>query len=137
VINLKHLATPAPTQIEAQTLEFNRNHSQLFFFVFMMGSSSMPGGVQPTDDTISGPPLASPSSMPWRASKGRHDLSQRQLVLLRETLITITVPSFFSINEFPDVSVKTGSVRPMPPHLVGSSLFPSGISKSSFSATGP
>ena len=31
-------------------------------------------------------PLASPPRMSWRASTGRHDLSQRQLVLLREML---------------------------------------------------
>ena len=33
-----------------------------------------------------GPPLASPPSLAWRASTGRHDLSHRQLVLLREML---------------------------------------------------
>lgn len=33
-----------------------------------------------------GPPLASPTNMAWRASTGRHDLSQRQLVLLKEML---------------------------------------------------
>ncbi|CAA7257453.1 unnamed protein product [Cyclocybe aegerita] len=32
------------------------------------------------------PPLASPPTNSWRASTGRHDLSQRQLVLLREML---------------------------------------------------
>jgi hypothetical protein len=31
-------------------------------------------------------PLTSRPSMSWRASMGRHDLSQRQLVLLREML---------------------------------------------------
>ncbi|KAJ8083987.1 hypothetical protein PM082_002754 [Marasmius tenuissimus] len=33
-----------------------------------------------------GPPIASPPSMSWRASTGRHDLSHRQLLLLREML---------------------------------------------------
>lgn len=32
------------------------------------------------------PPLASPPSLAWRASTGRHDLNQRQLMLLREML---------------------------------------------------
>lgn len=32
------------------------------------------------------PPMASPPSLAWRASTGRHDLSQRQLVLLKEIL---------------------------------------------------
>ena len=31
-------------------------------------------------------PLTSPSNTSWRASTGRHGLSQRQLVLLREML---------------------------------------------------
>ncbi|KAJ6568111.1 hypothetical protein B0H10DRAFT_2109893 [Mycena sp. CBHHK59/15] len=37
--------------------------------------------------TIPGPPLASPpSNLAWRASTGRNDLSQRQLLLLKEML---------------------------------------------------
>ena len=51
-------------------------------------SSSLPG-TSVDHDTASvsyGPPLASPPSMSWRASTGRHDLSQRQLVLLQEML---------------------------------------------------
>ncbi len=42
-----------------------------------LGSSS-PGPMSP--------PLASPPPSQWRASTGRHDLSQRQLLLLREML---------------------------------------------------
>jgi serine/arginine repetitive matrix protein 2 len=39
-----------------------------------------------TATATAGPPLASPPSLAWRASTGRHDLSHRQLVLLREML---------------------------------------------------
>ncbi|KAJ7138187.1 hypothetical protein C8R44DRAFT_766994 [Mycena epipterygia] len=35
---------------------------------------------------VPGPPLASPSNLAWRASTGRNDLSQRQLLLLKEML---------------------------------------------------
>ena len=37
-------------------------------------------------NTDPSPPLASPPSLLWRTSTGRHDLSQRQLVLLKEML---------------------------------------------------
>ena len=55
------------------------------------GSNSMSVGVETCDATSNGgPPLTSPltsqSSTSWRASTGRHDLSQRQLVLLREMM---------------------------------------------------
>jgi hypothetical protein len=43
-------------------------------------TSGSSGGV----NTNPSPPLASPPSLSWRASTGRHDLSQRQLVLLKE-----------------------------------------------------
>lgn len=60
----------------------------------LVGSTSLPGSAfqhhnsDPATSTTSttGPPLASPPSMSWRASTGRHDLSQRQLVLLKEML---------------------------------------------------
>lgn len=47
-----------------------------------------PGQLSSTDlsNLGRGPPFASPPSLAWRASTGRHDLSQRQLVLLREML---------------------------------------------------
>ncbi|TFK35721.1 hypothetical protein BDQ12DRAFT_706594 [Crucibulum laeve] len=44
-------------------------------------ASSSPG-----PSTAPSPPFASPPSLSWRASTGRHDLSHRQLVLLREML---------------------------------------------------
>ncbi|KZW03312.1 hypothetical protein EXIGLDRAFT_759179 [Exidia glandulosa HHB12029] len=42
-------------------------------------------GEAPSTPSSSGPPQASPPSH-WRASTGRHDLSQRQLVLLKQML---------------------------------------------------
>ncbi|KAH9884489.1 hypothetical protein C8Q73DRAFT_770579 [Cubamyces lactineus] len=41
--------------------------------------------ITPAPPSVTSPPLASPPSQ-WRASTGRHDLSQRQLLLLREML---------------------------------------------------
>ncbi|KAI8970765.1 hypothetical protein BD414DRAFT_470397 [Trametes punicea] len=41
--------------------------------------------ITPSSSGVNSPPLASPSSQ-WRASTGRHDLSHRQLLLLREML---------------------------------------------------
>ena len=69
------------------------------------GSSSMPGGMPSGNATSSGgPPLASSSGMSWRASTGRHDLSQRQLVLLREML-----------NNNGGASDNEAGLRPPPP----------------------
>ncbi|KAI0752504.1 hypothetical protein C8Q80DRAFT_1217086 [Daedaleopsis nitida] len=42
--------------------------------------------VNPSTHGPTSPPLASPPPSQWRASTGRHDLSQRQLMLLREML---------------------------------------------------
>ena len=42
--------------------------------------------ITPAAHGIASPPLASPPPSQWRASTGRHDLSQRQLLLLREML---------------------------------------------------
>ncbi|KAF8180890.1 hypothetical protein BJ912DRAFT_619306 [Pholiota molesta] len=50
----------------------------------LVGSASLP--TSPPHLNVSSPPPASPPNMSWRASTGRHDLSQRQLVLLREML---------------------------------------------------
>ena len=54
-------------------------------------SNSISVGIDTCDTTSNGGspltgPLTSPSSTSWRASTGRHDLSQRQLVLLREMM---------------------------------------------------
>ncbi|KAF8642070.1 hypothetical protein AX16_009686 [Volvariella volvacea WC 439] len=43
--------------------------------------SSIPG-----PSTTSGPPMPDPPNLSWRASTGRHDLSHRQLLLLKEML---------------------------------------------------
>ena len=42
--------------------------------------------ISPSTHGPTSPPLASPPPSQWRASTGRHDLSQRQLMLLREML---------------------------------------------------
>jgi serine/arginine repetitive matrix protein 2 len=73
---------PPTVHNEAQTRSQSQPSS-----ASITGSSSMPGGIPSGNATSSsGPPLASSSGMSWRASTGRHDLSQRQLVLLREML---------------------------------------------------
>ncbi|KAF8815637.1 hypothetical protein BYT27DRAFT_6666418 [Phlegmacium glaucopus] len=81
----KHSTTPPPPPAHHET-ETQVQSQPSSVFVPITGSSSMPGGMQATIATNSGPPLASPPSTSWRASTGRHDLSQRQLVLLREIL---------------------------------------------------
>ena len=89
----------------------NHNHLQLLF----PDSKSMTGGIHSGNATSNGgpppaSPIASPRSMSWRASTGRHDLSQRQLVLLREML-----------NNNGDASIVCSSDNegglPPPPHL--------------------
>ena len=68
------------THNEAQTFSQSQPSSAVV-------CSSMPGCIPSANPINSGdPPLASSPSMSWRASAGRHDLSQRQLVLLREML---------------------------------------------------
>ncbi|KAF8968624.1 hypothetical protein BDZ97DRAFT_1755279 [Flammula alnicola] len=53
----------------------------------LVGSASLPTSPPHVlSPGTSGPPPASPPNMSWRASTGRHDLSHRQLVLLREML---------------------------------------------------
>ena len=86
----KHSTTPplSPTiHHEPQT----HCQSQPSSAIVSTGSNGMPGGIHSGNATSNGgPPLASPltspPSMSWRASTGRHDLSQRQLVLLHEML---------------------------------------------------
>ena len=104
----KHLTTPTP-QNDAQTQVQSQPSSAV---VSMTGSSSMPGGVPSANDASSGPPLASPPNMSWRASTGRHDLSQRQLVLLREILNNNNGSSI--IAAYGD---EEGGLRRPPPHF--------------------
>ncbi|ESK86650.1 hypothetical protein Moror_9711 [Moniliophthora roreri MCA 2997] len=58
--------------------------------VTLSGEESKPPtpipGQTPSTQSATGPPIASPPNLGWRASTGRHDLSQRQLLLLREML---------------------------------------------------
>ena len=48
------------------------------------------------------PPTADPPNLAWRASTGRHDLSQRQLIILREMLNspdgTLRIPEEAVVN---------------------------------------
>ena len=74
------------------------------------GSNSMQSGTSNGGPQLSSP-LTSPSSTSWRASTGKHDLSQRQLVLLREML-----------NNNGEVIIvgdsdNEGGLRPPPPHF--------------------
>ena len=95
-------STTPPTQNETQT------QSQPSSAVFSMtGSSSILGGVQVANDTSSGPP-----SMSWRASTGRHDLSKRQLMLLREILNNNNGTSLVAAS-----GDEEGGLRPPPPHF--------------------
>ena len=74
------------------------------------GSNSLPGSTLHANRTSSDPPLASPPSNSWRASTGRHDLSQRQLVLLREMLNNSNAAT--SANGDSHLSIPEESVRP-------------------------
>ena len=90
------------------------SHSQPSSAIVSTGSNSMLGGVYSGNATSNGgPPLASPltspPSMSWRASTGRHDLSQRQLVLLREMLNNNGGANIV------DTSDNEGGLRPPPP----------------------
>ncbi|KAL7278383.1 hypothetical protein ACG7TL_008363 [Trametes sanguinea] len=53
--------------------------------ITLAGDEQKPVIAAPSTHGTTSPPLASPPSQ-WRASTGRHDLSQRQLLLLREML---------------------------------------------------
>ena len=101
----KHSTTPPPAHAQVQTQIQSQPSSAI---VPITGSSSMPGGMHPGSVTGSGgPPLASPPSMSWRASTGRHDLSQRQLVLLREMLDNNGGPSLVSASGDDEESLRS------------------------------
>ena len=68
-----------------------QTHCQPSSAITSTGSNGMPGDMHSGNATSNGAPslsspLTSPPSMSWRSSTGKHDLSQRQLVLLREML---------------------------------------------------
>ena len=82
----KHSTTP-PLSPTAHHEPQTHCQSQPSSAIVSTGSDSMTSGMHSENATSNGgPPLASPLSMSWRASTGGHDLSQRQLVLLREIL---------------------------------------------------
>jgi len=54
----------------------------LFTVSGLSGSNRLPGSALHANRPSNDPPLASPPNNSWRALTGRHDLSQRQLVLL-------------------------------------------------------
>lgn len=58
------------------------------------GSVGTGSGASPSAARLTGPPIASPPSLAWRASTGRNDLSHRQLVLLKEMLNNTDSASF-------------------------------------------
>lgn len=77
-------------------------------------SNSMPGGMHSGNSINNGgsplaSPLTSPPSMSWRASTGRHDLSQRQLVLLHEMLNNNGGAGIVGASD------NEGGLRPPPP----------------------
>ncbi|KAF9458291.1 hypothetical protein BDZ94DRAFT_1270935, partial [Collybia nuda] len=63
------------------------------------------------------PPLASPPSLAWRASTGRHDLSHRQLVLLKEMLNNADSTSAFATEDMGSGSIPEESFLPSPAML--------------------
>ncbi|KAH9913710.1 uncharacterized protein B0H18DRAFT_1047727 [Fomitopsis serialis] len=89
---------PAATSAAAVVSEGRKGRERA---VTLAGDEPKPIIVAP--GTVSSPPLASPpSTAHWRASTGRHDLSSRQLILLREMLNN------------PDSSVTMDSRLPIP-----------------------
>jgi serine/arginine repetitive matrix protein 2 len=62
----------------------------------------LPSTVTATATPAMMPPTADPPSLAWRASTGRHDLSQRQLIILREMLNhpdgTLRIPEEVAVN---------------------------------------
>ena len=99
------LSTTPPLSPTAQT----QSQSSLAI-VSVAGSSSMPDGMSSSNAISSaGPPLPTPPSMSWRASTGRHDLSQRQLVLLRQMLKNNGSASVVGVSDI------EAELRPPPP----------------------
>ena len=111
----KHSTTPplSPTTYEEPQ---THSQSQPSSAIVSTDSYSTPGGVYLGNPTANGgppltSPLTSPPSMSWRASTGRHDLSQRQLVLLREMLNSNGGASIVNASD------NEGGLRPLPPNF--------------------
>ncbi|KAJ7641186.1 hypothetical protein FB45DRAFT_899602 [Roridomyces roridus] len=79
--------------------------------VTLTDDSKVPPPVTPTPV---GPPLASlPSNLAWRASTGRNDLSQRQLLLLKEMLgssMLGTLDDSFAADGIPEEAIAAAMV---------------------------
>ncbi|KAK7058973.1 hypothetical protein VNI00_001597 [Paramarasmius palmivorus] len=71
--------------------------------VTLSGEESKPPTPIPgqTASSQTGPPIASPPNLGWRASTGRHDLNQRQLLLLREMLNNPDTSSVIDPQQIP------------------------------------
>ena len=106
----KHSTTPPLSPTTHHEPQTQCQSSQPSSAIVSTGSNSIPGGMHSGNATSNGgPQLASPPGMSWRASTGRHDLSQRQLVLLREMLNNNAGASIV------DASDNEGGLRPPPP----------------------
>ena len=66
-----------------------------------LGGDEPKPSISPSPQSAVSPPLASPPPSQWRASTGRHDLSHRQLLLLREMLNNSDPSSTMSMH--PDI----------------------------------
>ncbi|KAL0581621.1 hypothetical protein V5O48_000437 [Marasmius crinis-equi] len=82
-------ASPPSTSVSVPTMATTFSSKNRERAITLSGEESKPPTPVPgqvSSSQSAGPPIASPPSMSWRASTGRHDLSQRQLLLLREML---------------------------------------------------
>ncbi|KAE9408086.1 hypothetical protein BT96DRAFT_21501 [Gymnopus androsaceus JB14] len=77
----------APTMMAA-AISSNQSKKSRERAITLSGEQSKPGTPTPGSyaSDSSSPPLVNAPNMAWRASTGRHDLNQRQLLLLREML---------------------------------------------------
>ncbi|THV04961.1 hypothetical protein K435DRAFT_835195 [Dendrothele bispora CBS 962.96] len=94
-------SAPAISQTQRTSLDENGKKGTRERAVTLSGEESKPPtpipGAMPSSGQ--GPPKVSPPNMAWRASTGRHDLNQRQLLLLREMLNN---PDSTFVAESPD-----------------------------------
>lgn len=79
-------ATPASMQAE---LDRRKNRERA---ITLSGEESKSPPVGIVSGAMTSPPTSGPPNASWRASTGRHDLSQRQLVLLRDMLNSGELP---------------------------------------------
>ncbi|KAG7099204.1 hypothetical protein E1B28_001071 [Marasmius oreades] len=85
-------ASPPSTSVSVPTMSttiINEAIKSRERAITLSGEESKPPTPVPgqmSSSQSAGPPIASPPNLAWRASTGRHDLSHRQLLLLREML---------------------------------------------------